>query len=360
MKSLYIHIPFCDQICHYCDFPKRVATEELKEKYIDYLLQEYSLYDIPTLETIYIGGGTPSSLSLPLIKKLLSRLPKVSEMTFECNPNDINEGFLTLLKTKGVTRISLGVQTFNNDLLKKIGRKHSKKEADDAINLIQDFGFSLSVDMIFNLPGQDESMLRYDICSVFAYRVEHVSYYSLILEPNTVFEKWIEKGKLEVPENDEYFYDCVMYEFEEFGYEQYEISNFTLGRKSLHNLTYWNNEEYIGLGLAASGYVDGERYSNVRMFTEYFELLDSLKKPIALIDQLSLEDKMYEHLMLGFRKLEGVDIEEFDSRYGTSIFKAFPELKNLVSEGFLETESGRIKVTKKGLFFNNDMLVRLL
>ncbi len=360
MKSLYIHIPFCDHICHYCDFPKRIATEEQKEKYIEYLIKEYYMYDIPTLETIYIGGGTPSSLPLNLLETLLAILPIVEEITIECNPNDVDEEFLTLLKKYNVTRLSLGVQTFDETLLAIIGRTHTRTQSLEAIELIKTYGFNLSIDMIFNLPKQDEISLRDDISLVLGHDVEHISYYSLILEPNTVFEKWINRGTLEEPESGDHYYEVVISEFKEFGYEQYEISNFTKGHKSKHNLTYWNNEEYIGLGLAASGYINNERYSNVRMFSEYFSLIDSEKKPIEYIDELSIKDQMYEQLMLGFRKLEGISIEGFFDRFGIELFKAFPELENLVSEGYLEVESGKIRVTKKGLFFNNDMLVRLL
>jgi len=358
MKSLYVHIPFCNAICHYCDFPKRVASSELQSEYIEYLLKEIKMYKIRDVETVYIGGGTPTSLSFDNITKLFSVLPEANEVTIEANPNDISNELLELLKSLGVTRISLGIQTFNEDLLVKIGRTHSNLDSQNAITSIKKYGFDLSVDMIFNLPGQTLENLQEDVNRVKG--IDHISYYSLILEPNTVFEKWINKGKIKEPDNGDLFFETVIEELTENGYDQYEISNFALTHKSAHNLTYWNNEEYIGVGLAASGYLNGKRYKNHHLFKDYFKLLDEDQFPKESVISLSKEDMMFEHLMLGFRKLEGIDIPHFVERFGIDVFKAFSELEKLVCEDYLVVENDKIRVTKKGLFYNNDLLVRLM
>lgn len=358
MKSLYIHIPFCDHICFYCDFPKRVATLEYKEKYMKYLSKELEMYDPKNLKTIYIGGGTPSSIPIPLLEELLSKLPKVEESTFECNPNDINKNLLETLKRGNITRISLGVQTFNDSLLKDIGRTHSKDESIQAIELIKSYDFDLSIDLIFNLPNQTEEDLLYDL--ELSELSDHISYYSLILEENTVFEKMINKGKLTEPTKDSEFFEIVIEYLTSKDYEHYEISNFTRNKKSLHNLTYWNNEEYYGVGLAASGYINGTRYYNNHLFKNYYASLDADELPIEHQDELSKNDIMFEHLMLGFRKIEGFSISEFEQKYDISLFKAFSELENLVSEGYLLVENDTIRVSKKGLYYNNDLLIRLL
>lgn len=358
MKSLYIHIPFCDHICFYCDFPKRVASLEYKKNYMDYLIKELKMYDPTNLKTVYIGGGTPSSIEHSLMRELLNQLPDVEECTFECNPNDINLELLDMLQESPVTRISLGVQTFNDNLLKGIGRTHSKGDSMAAIKLIQEYGFDLSIDLIFNLPNQTKEDLLLDLeLSTIS---EHISYYSLILEEKTVFEKMLNKGTLTEPTNDSEFFEVVIDYLKAQGYHHYEISNFTKGKPSLHNLTYWNNEEYYGVGLAASGYLDGERYYNHHLFKDYYESIDREELPIGHSDSLTKKDKMFEHLMLGFRKIDGFSMSEFERKYEISLFKAFSTLENLVSEGYLLIENDTIKVSKKGLFYNNDLLIKLL
>lgn len=355
MKSLYIHIPFCDQICYYCDFPKRIAKDELKTKYIDYLIKELSMHDLSDIITIYIGGGTPSSLDHSLITKLLNVLPKAVEFTFECNPNDINEEFLNVIKSK-VTRISLGVQTFDDELLIAIGRKHTASESFDAINLINKYGYQLSIDLIFNLPNQTLEQIKYDLKNTD--NIGHLSYYSLILEEKTVFDKLVREEKIDFNEENE-FYEYILDYLTENEFEHYEISNFAKDHKSLHNQTYWHNLEYIACGLAASGY-EGYRYKNYVMFKDYFEALDNGELPIMSKTTITKEDEMYEHLMLGFRLLEGISISGFKSRFNIDIFDHFNEINKLVSEDFLFIENDKIKLTRKGLLFNNDLLVRLL
>ncbi len=355
MKSLYIHIPFCDQICFYCDFPKRIANEPLKIKYIDYLVKELSYHNLEDLVTIYIGGGTPSSLSLQLIDKLLKVLPDVKEFTFECNPNDITTELLELIKQK-VTRISLGVQTFDDELLKSIGRKHNSKDSVEAIKLINSFNFDLSIDLMFNLPKQTLDQVKFDLDNTND--IGHISYYSLILEEKTIFSKMLRNNEITLNEDNE-FYEYIIEDLQKRGFEQYEISNFSKTHKSIHNLTYWNNEKYIGCGLAASGY-DKTRYKNFTLFKDYFSSLDEGKLPIMESNEVTKKDEMFNHMMLGFRLLDGIDILHFSDRYKIDVFTQYPELKNLVCEQYLKQENGKIKLTRKGLLFNNDLLVRLL
>ena len=354
MKSLYIHIPFCDQICFYCDFPKRIADDTLKTKYIDYLIKEIQHHNLDDLVTIYIGGGTPSSLNFDLINKLLNTLPNVEEFTFECNPNDISKEFLELIRNK-VTRISLGVQTFDDVLLKSIGRKHNSNESERAIELINQLDFDLSIDLMFNLPTQTLEQVKYDLGKTN--NIGHISYYSLILEEKTIFHKMLKNNKITLNEDNE-FYEYIIEHLSKKGFEQYEISNFARTHKSIHNLTYWNNEKYIGCGLAASGYED-TRYKNFTLFKDYFDAIDGGILPVMESTKVSKNDEMFNHMMLGFRLLDGIDTSQFFDRYDIDVFDQFPELNNLVCEKYLELENGKIKLTRKGLLFNNDLLVRL-
>lgn len=315
------------------------------------------MYDFQNVDTVYIGGGTPSSLNEELLTKLLSILPKTLETTFECNPNDIDINLMETLKSNSVSRISLGVQSFDDDLLRGIGRTHNATQAYEAIELIKQYGFDLSVDMIFNLPSQTKDQLLNDIEQVK--NISHVSYYSLILEEHTILDWMIEKGKLNY-KDDESFFEIVIDSMKKNGFEHYEISNFGKDHKSIHNQIYWNNDEYIGVGLAASGYLSKERYQNYHLFEDYFRAIDNGELPKENITKLEDEDIVFEHMMLGFRMLDGISIADFTKRYGVEPFKAFPKLEKLVSEDYLYTENDRIKLTKKGLFYNNDLLVKLM
>lgn len=358
MTSLYIHIPFCDQICFYCDFPKRLANSNMKKDYIDALLWEIKQYPLSSLQTVYIGGGTPSSLALSELDRLLSAIETPeSEFTFEANPKDISNELLDLLQKHGVTRISLGVQTTNDSLLKSINRDHNYEDIQTAIKRIRTYNFLLNVDLIYGLPMQTKDDVLKDIGEMQS--VDHISYYSLILEPKTVFHHRVSNGELELPDMD--IDDTWIAEsLNQYGFKRYEISNYTKEFPSEHNLVYWNNQEYYAVGAGASGYVDGVRYHNTRNIEEYIKQIFQQQLPIISKDILSKSDQMFEFIMLGFRKLSGVSKSDFLNRYDCEILDVFPNLLKLIEDGFCEMIDDTIKPTKKGLVFNNELLVRLM
>ncbi|XMB87326.1 radical SAM family heme chaperone HemW [Mycoplasmatota bacterium WC44] len=366
MLGLYIHIPFCDEVCYYCDFPKRIAKSNIKEKYIDSLLDEINFYRhlFPEVKSIYIGGGTPSSLNYELLEKLLCDLDLVvEEFTIECNPNDITDEFLNVLKRSNVNRISLGVQTFDDNHLKTIGRNHSKELAFNSISKIKEYGFNLNIDLIYNIPGQTIEDLSSELEIVESLNLDHISYYSLILEEKTVFDKLIKKDKLKVNEEDTdaTMFNMIIHVLSNIGYNHYEISNYAKpGKESFHNKIYWNNQEYIGIGMSASGYLNGVRYHNSFLLNQYSDLVDDNGHSKVSETPITKNEKMFEHLMLGFRLLDGISIDKFNDLYNTDIFKEFEELNKLANDELIIIENGIIKLTKRGLFLNNEVLVRLI
>jgi len=268
MLGLYVHIPFCNHICYYCDFPKRVSNSILKEKYIESLFKEIKYYSsrFNDVDTVYIGGGTPSSLSIRLLKMIIAALPSyVKEFTIECNPNDINKEFLDLLKEHSVNRISLGVQSFDDTSLKTIGRTHSGKNAINAIKLIKKYSFNLNVDLIYNIPGQSLNQVVKELEVLGSLDIDHISYYSLILEDKTIFSKMIKTREI-VPNDidiEAEMFEMIITRLKQLGYNHYEISNFAKqSKESMHNLIYWKNQEYIGIGMSAAGYLKNTRYQN--------------------------------------------------------------------------------------------------
>ncbi|QVK20220.1 radical SAM family heme chaperone HemW [Mycoplasmatota bacterium] len=366
MLGLYIHIPFCDKICFYCDFPKRISNINKKQRYVDSLITELDFYTnyMNQVKTIYIGGGTPSSMPHTLLEKLFSVLPKdVKEFTVECNPNDITEDLLTLFKKYNVDRISLGVQSFNDNHLKLIGRTHSKETTINSINLINKYNFNLSIDMIFNIPSQTSFDVKEELKIIEALNIDHVSYYSLILEDKTIFNKMVKNNSLTINDIDieTEMFELVIEKLTEIGFNHYEISNFARPNKeSQHNKIYWDNEEYIGVGMSASGYLNGVRYQNINLLDDYIEHIAKYGNSVKEKNLLSLKEKMFNELMLGFRQINGIDIQKFKYKYGKSILDIYPELTKLIDESYIYLENDNLKLTKKGIFLNNEVLVRLL
>ncbi len=365
MLGLYVHIPFCNNICYYCDFTKKIAKQKEKEKYINYLIKEIKLYQkyFADIETVYIGGGTPSSLNLSLLEKLLIVLPKkIKEFTIECNPEDINQEFLALLVKYNVNRISLGVQTFNNKLLKTINRKHTYQTTVKSVELIKKYQLNLNIDLIFGIPKQNLANIQFDLKTATALDVNHISYYCLILENKTVFSKMYKENKIELLEEEleASFYELIINFLKENGYLHYEISNFSKsGYQSIHNIKYWQNQEYIGVGNNASGYLNNKRYINKKLFADYYQSLDQDQLPIAEINKVSKKDSMYEYVMLGFRMLQ-IDMLDFEKRYQIDIFEAFTNLNELITDNFIEKEKNFLKLTNKGLLLNNELLIKLM
>lgn len=360
MESVYIHIPFCRSICSYCDFCKMLYNGSFVTQYLNALLKEIKdRYDGEEIKTLYIGGGTPSSLSIKDLKYLFEivrqfNLTKLEEFTFESNLNDLNEELLQFLFDNGVNRLSIGIESFNEDKLKFMERFHSYQEACNIFKIIRNIGFTnVNVDLIYGIPGETLKDLKKDLELILKLNPDHISTYSLIVEDNT---KIGIQGVVPILEE----LDASMYEeicdlLDVKKYEHYEVSNFALkGKKSKHNLKYWNNEEYYGFGLGASGYTNGVRYENTRSLTEYVK--GNVRKNEEI---LSVEDKMYNELMLGFRKMEGINLKEFFIKYGVNMQEVF-DLHEVLKNEELIVDGEYIYVNPEYIYVMNEILIKIL
>ena len=368
--SAYVHIPFCTQICYYCDFSKVFIKNQPVDSYLDHLLQEFHSYDIQKLRTLYIGGGTPTALSAPQLEVLLDGLTKnldlsvLEELTIEANPGDLDEDKIAVLKNSAVNRVSLGVQTFDDKMLKKIGRSHLEKDIYENIDRLKLAGFdNISIDLIYALPGQTMDQVKDNVAKAIALDIPHMSLYSLILENHTVFMNRMRRGKLPLPkeEVEAEMFEYIIAELELAGFEHYEISNFSKpGFESRHNLMYWDNAEYYGIGAGASGYVNGVRYKNHGPIRHY---LKAVEEGNARINEelLSLREQMEEEMFLGLRKKTGVSKARFEEKFGTSFENLYGQVvRDLCHQGLLQVEGQQIRMTKKGLFLGDTVAERFI
>ncbi|WHY76187.1 radical SAM family heme chaperone HemW [Neobacillus sp. WH10] len=375
VKAAYIHIPFCEHICHYCDFNKVFLKGQPVEDYLQALDQEMKVtleqFPTDTLQTIFVGGGTPTSLNekqlLSFCESISRNLPKSNtcEFTFEANPGDLTKEKLQILKEAGVNRISLGVQTFNEDLLKKIGRVHKARDVYQTIENAKTVGFeNISIDLIFSLPTQTVNDFKESLTEAFSLDIPHYSAYSLIIEPKTVFYNLLKKGKLPTPGEDieAAMYEILMEEMEKRGFNQYEISNFSRhGYESKHNLTYWNNEYYYGFGAGAHSYVNGIRRSNSGPLKKYIEQISSCNLPVFEEHLVSKAEQMEEEMFLGLRKTEGVSISHFIEKFKLDPQKIFEqELTDLITKQWIEVKNNHIYLTKNGRFLGNEVFQSFL
>ncbi len=360
MKGLYIHIPFCEHICFYCDFAKRVPKNtEMIDTYIEYLEKEIRSYhtQFPTIETIYIGGGTPSMLSAKQLEQLFSLLKDIHpiEYTIEVNPESYTHEKGILFKSYGINRISLGVQTFNPDILKALNRKHTNQQVYDTVHDLRQIGIeNINLDLIYALPHQTLDDLAYDLRMIEKINPTHVSAYSLILEEKTVFYHEYLKGNFKPLDEDleAMMYQRVIDGLTSIGYDHYEISNFCKpGFESKHNLIYWTLGEYIGCGLGAHGYIDGYRTQNQRHLNAYYTHFE--QERIQQTEAMQLQDE----LIFGLRKRSGIDLETIKERYHIDLFKAYPKLNEHVQNGLIEIENHRLRLTNKGLFLGNQVFM---
>ncbi len=368
--SAYVHIPFCTQICYYCDFSKVFIKNQPVDSYLEHLLQEFHSYDIQKLRTLYIGGGTPTALSASQLEVLLEGLTKnldlsmLEELTIEANPGDLDADKIAVLQNSAVNRVSLGVQTFDDKMLKKIGRSHTEKDIYENIDRLKLAGFdNISIDLIYALPGQTMDQVRDNVAKAIALDIPHMSLYSLILENHTVFMNRMRRGKLPLPkeELEAEMFEYIIEELERAGFEHYEISNFSKpGFESRHNLMYWDNSEYYGIGAGASGYVDGVRYKNHGPIRHY---LKAVEEGSARINEehLSQREQMEEEMFLGLRKKSGVSIRRFEEKFATSFEELYGQVvKDLCHQGLLQVEGQQIRMTKKGLFLGDTVAERFI
>ena len=368
--SAYVHIPFCTQICYYCDFSKVFIKNQPVDSYLEHLLEEFQSYDIQKLRTLYIGGGTPTALSAPQLEVLLKGLTKnldlsvLEELTIEANPGDLDADKIAVLKNSAVNRVSLGVQTFDDKMLKKIGRSHLEKDIYENIDRLKLAGFdNISIDLIYALPGQTMEQVKENVAKAIGLDIPHMSLYSLILENHTVFMNRMRRGKLPLPkeELEAEMFEYIIVELERVGFEHYEISNFSKpGFESRHNLMYWDNAEYYGIGAGASGYVNGVRYKNHGPIRHYLSAVEEGNARITE-EHLSQKEKMEEEMFLGLRKKSGVSMARFEEKFGRSFDGLYGEIvRDLVQQGLMQIEGDRVRMTKRGLFLGDTVAERFI
>lgn len=375
IKSAYIHIPFCKEICHYCDFNKYFVARQPVDDYIEMLHKEMQeatkVHSTDHISTIYVGGGTPTALNMEQTEKLLQYIGNVFsvnediEYTFEANPNDLSYEKLKLLRDYGVNRLSIGVQSFDEGLLKKVGRTHSNEDVLASIHNARLAGFeNVNVDFIYGIPGQTLEQWKTTLEKGFELGVDHFSAYSLIVEPKTVFYIEYSKGKLKLPpqELEATMFEYVMEQMEKHGYTQYEISNFSKkGKQSEHNKTYWNNEYYFGLGAGAHGYINGVRYSNVGPVKQYMDAVEEKGSAVKFSNVVTDKERMEEEMFLGLRKELGVSTKHFEEKFGVPIEEVFLDvLDKNIKNGLLRRDKGHIFLTTKGKLLGNEVFEQFL
>lgn len=375
-KSLYVHVPFCEQICHYCDFNKFFLQNQPVDEYVDLAVKEMkqTVEEFPQtemIETIYVGGGTPTSLSTPLLKRLLEAIPynfslaNDVEWTVEVNPGSADAEKFEMMKQAGVNRLSIGAQTFDKSLLKAINRDHEPGDVEETVRLAQEAGIdNLSIDMMFGLPSQSFAQWEQSLAEAVQLPITHISAYSLKIEPKTVFYQMMNKGTLQLPEQEleAEMYEHMLCYLKEHGFQAYEISNFAKEhQESLHNLAYWNNNEYYGIGAGAHSYIAGVRRRNHGPLPKYMKALQGGDLPYLEENEVSFSEKMEEEMFMGLRKRLGVSKETFEARYQVSIENAFPGIvTTLIEKGLLAENKSFIYLTEQGLLLGNEVFEQFL
>ncbi len=362
--GIYVHIPYCKRKCDYCDFLSYEGKEETIEKYISTIKKEiddctFKGFDIGT---IYIGGGTPSYIDSKYIKELIDKIREkfiVSrdvEITIEVNPGTVTEAKLNEYKKAGINRLSIGLQSTDNKILKKIGRIHTYEQFLETYNLAREKGFkNINVDLILALPNEDEEAITEQVQKIIDLKPEHISVYSLILEDGTKLRKKVDNNEIQLPSDEEEreMYWSAKRLLEQNGYEHYEISNYSLpGYNSRHNTDCWNQKEYLGFGTAAHSYYQQKRYSNQKTIEKYIENF----RDKTIEEEQTREDTAKEYMMLGLRKISGVSISEFERKFQINpLFYFRFEISKLVDEELIEVDLDNIKLTNKGLDLANQV-----
>lgn len=390
--GIYVHIPFCKKRCSYCDFVSYAGKEDKIDQYFKALKNEIETYNLKdyNVTTIYIGGGTPSFVDSKYIKEIIQKINKGAiELTIEVNPGTITKQKIEEYKNCGINRLSIGLQSTNDNLLKEIGRIHTYDEFLNTYKLAKEAGFeNINIDLMIGLPNQTIADLKHAINEIKKLEPKHVSVYSLIVEEGTKIEKQLSSGELQLPDDEleRQMYWYVKDQLELLGYEHYEISNFAKkGYKSKHNWNCWEQKEYIGLGCAAHSYLNGVRYANTDNLEEYIKQFaniagveniggvknsEKIERPEEIKDLKeiknfnkcgriieevqSLEDQKNEYMLLGLRKLEGVNISAFKAKYiENPLYKYRTQLEKLVKYNLIEINGNYIRLTNKGLDFAN-------
>ncbi|AZR73177.1 hypothetical protein BBF96_07130 [Anoxybacter fermentans] len=373
--GLYIHIPFCLRKCNYCDFISFEYKKELAEEFLLALFSELSLlsqeYDQTILETIYLGGGTPTCLSGEELARIIEGVKEHfpvkegAEITCEMNPATGVEKDLKIMREAGINRISIGVQAFDDRILQYLGRVHNLSEALKTYYTVREVGFdNINLDLIFAIPGQTRKDWQDSLEIALKLNPEHLSLYNLKIEENTPFYYDYLNGKLKpVDEDTEYWmYQDAINTLKNAGFEHYEISNFARpGYASRHNLGYWHYKPYLGVGPGAHGFFGSLRYQNTDDLEEYISCLTRNKLPRQEELHLTCKDQMEEFVIMGLRVLEGVSLDEFRKRFGESLLEIYgTQIKKLIKLGLLNLKGNYLALTEKGLFLGNEVFAEFL
>lgn len=359
-KSVYIHIPFCANICSYCDFAKMYYNDSLASKYLDALEKEIkNNYQGEMIETLYIGGGTPSALSYSNLKRLFQiikifKLSRDIEFSMEVNPENIDEEKLILMKENSVNRISIGIESTDDKILTFLNRNHNFEMVKEKIELMHKLGFTnINVDLIYAVPNQTIKMLEKDLDLVTKLPITHISLYSLMINSHTKLD--IDNVSNISEDLDYEMYNFIRKYLKQKGFNHYEISNFGKdGYESRHNLVYWHNEHYYGFGLGASGYINNIRYENTKSISKYLEGNYLLSE-----ECLTKEDEISYELILGFRLINGINKEQFYKKYKIPLESLF-NIQELIKDKYLEEKSGNIMISYDKIYVENSILINFL
>lgn len=358
--GLYIHIPFCDKICNYCDFTTFQGANSKIKEYVEALKKEIELKGNKDflIDSIFIGGGTPSFIDGKYIFEILDKVREKFtvldniEITIETNPKTFDEKKLEYYKSAKINRVSIGVQSFNDVILKELGRNHNSKEALESIELVKKFGFDINLDLIFGYQSQTIDDILYDLEIVKNINPEHISYYALIIEEKTKFKSLQNAGKLNFldEEIERRMYHLIVEKLEEIGLNQYEVSNFSkIGKESVHNKKYWNCKEYLGLGISSHSYFNDERFSNTVNLAKYIKELQNGSIPVDFREKLDVSTKKFEYIIMNMRLKDGFLISDYNSFFESDFLE---ENKKAVESGLenkvVEIKDDRIYFTKKG------------
>lgn len=373
--GVYVHIPFCRRKCFYCDFPSYAGEERWMSRYREALCREIAAQGCCCLQegavrTVYIGGGTPTALAADDLLAVVCavresfRLTGEEEFTVEANPGTVDAKLLERLREAGVNRLSFGVQSFSDALLSAIGRIHTAREAEDAVCMAQKAGFRVSLDLMYGLPGQMLSDLKDSVARAAALGIGHISVYGLAVEDGTPFARMEEAGRLHLPTDDECgdMYDYITAELPRLGYRRYEISNYAkAGEESRHNLAYWQDVSYIGLGAAAHSYWHGRRTENEQDLCRYIACIEGGLSPAREEEPCSRESHIEEFAFLALRTADGIDKHRFKEKFKTDIEEIYGEaIKRLKKAALVEETASAICLTKQGMKFGNRVFEEFL
>ena len=358
IKSLYIHIPFCNKICDYCDFTKLQYFRNFAIDYLKALKDELDSYHIKNLKTIYVGGGTPTALEDDLFEELLKIIDTytdgVEEYTFEANPESLSLNKIKMLKSHGVNRISIGVQTTNDEILKLVNRDHSFKQVQEAVKNLKEQGINnINVDLILGLPHSSKKILENDLKNILSLETKHISCYGLTVNPHTaLFNKGFKEPAGDILRE---LYDIVEETLIKNGFIHYEVSNWCQpGYQSEHNLTYWRNNQYFGCGLGASGYIGEIRYKNTVNLSQYLKRTYVFEK-----EHVSEKDKLTYQIMLNLRTNEGLDLDYIKKEFGVNLMQTHQEeIDDLIRRKYVYLKDNRLIATYEGMMILDSLILK--